>query len=77
MGYLDFVLPAEWASYIVNGDDMALTTDDVLNIEDTLSTLGVKTGRCLTVSTNEFYTRYHDAVGVTSTNCLTYSFVAE
>ncbi len=74
MCYLDFVLPADWASALVNGDYSSLDKSDRFALEDTLYALGIQASRCVTVSTSEFYTKHHDAVGIPYTNCLTYSF---
>ncbi len=76
MTYIDVVLPADWASAIVNNDYSSLTKDERYTLEDTMLSLGVDPNRCVAVWSNEFYTRHHDAIGVSATNCLTYSFIA-
>lgn len=78
MSYTDFVLPADWASAIINNDYSGLTDDERYAVEDTLDMLGLKSARSyrgVTISSNIIITYRHDAVGICGVvECLTYSF---
>lgn len=76
MSYTDYVLPAEWASAIVNGDYSSLDSGSIFIMEYTLEDLGLTAARCVTVTSHTIFTYNHDAAGVKATDCLIYSFVA-
>lgn len=75
MSYTDFVLPAEWASALINNDYSSLTIYERYDMEDTLRLLGLEAARCVATTSHTIFTYRHDALGIGGTNCLTYSFV--
>lgn len=77
MSYTDYVLPAEWASALINNDYSGLTDHEVYMLEDTLQMLGLEAARCLTTTSHTFFTYKHDALGIGGAECLTYSFISK
>jgi len=76
MSYTDFVLPADWASALINNDYSSLTNSERYDMEDTLRLLGLEAARCVTTTSHTFFTYKHDALGIGGTDCLIYSFVS-
>jgi hypothetical protein len=78
MSYTDFVLPADWASALINNDYSGLTNTERYDLEHTLMLLGLEAARCVTATSHTFFTYKHDAAwaGIGGAECLTYSFVA-
>ena len=76
-------LPADWASYLINGDASSLSLNDdggdaeIALIDAIVADIDAKGGALITCSEESFFSKYHDAqpYGVKPCDCLEYSFI--
>ena len=74
MKTIDYMLPAHWASALVNNDFSGVDDTEAEQINAWL--IEEKPGACLTCSGEASFAWHHDAeyIGVLAGNCLLYTF---
>ena len=74
----EWILPAHWASYLINGDASSFSLYDDGEAElRVIDQIVKEAGACLTCSDDEGdFRKYHDAqpYGILACDCLTYTF---
>jgi len=76
-------LPADWASYLINGDATSFSLNDdggdaeIALIDQIVADIDPKGKALITCSEESFFSKYHDAqpYGVKACDCLEYSFI--
>ena len=78
----EFDLPADWASYLINGDASSFDLyedgdEQIATIDKFIEDTGL--GDPCSVSEDTFFLKYHDAqnYGVLAATCATYTFLEE
>jgi len=79
MDTVEYILPAYWASALINGDLSGLSDEDEKQLEAFTSWMVNTHGSCIAVDCSEDegnFMRYHDGTphGVLACNVLTYTF---
>ena len=68
------ILPAHWASYLINGDASGLDDLDLLRINMVIKDMDI--GLAIDAGDDQHFAKYHDAYlyGVLPCDCITYTF---
>lgn len=66
-----YILPAFWASALINGDESGMSESDIAEMDKWLNT--VNPGRCLQCSDEQYFTGFNDAHTL-ACDVLEYSF---